>query len=104
MYPRDLPLGRLLVAEHLVTPADVAEALVEAQENSKRLGEVLVAWELMSLAAYVLVTFEHERSEVRRAGWVYLIATHIGTAFLIAMFLTTNRNVLMLSAVVSTSS
>jgi len=48
MYPRDLPLGRLLVAEHLVTPADVAEALVEAQENSKRLGEVLVAWELIS--------------------------------------------------------
>jgi formate hydrogenlyase subunit 3/multisubunit Na+/H+ antiporter MnhD subunit len=51
----------------------------------------LVAWEVMSLAAYVLVTFEHERPEVRRAGWVYLIATHIGTAFLVAMFLIMGR-------------
>ena len=39
----------------------------------------LVAWEVMALSAYVLVTFEHEKAEVRRAGWVYLIATHIGT-------------------------
>jgi type IV pilus assembly protein PilB len=48
MNPRDLPLGRLLVGEHLLTPADVAEALVEAQESSRRLGEVLVEWELLS--------------------------------------------------------
>jgi formate hydrogenlyase subunit 3/multisubunit Na+/H+ antiporter MnhD subunit len=46
----------------------------------------LVAWEVMALSAYVLVTFEHEKTEVRRAGWVYLIATHIGTIALIAMF------------------
>jgi hydrogenase-4 component B len=42
----------------------------------------LVAWEVMSVAAYCLVTFEHEKAEVRRAGWVYLIATHLGVAFL----------------------
>jgi hydrogenase-4 component B len=42
---------------------------------------------LMSLSAYALVTFEHEHREVRRAGWVYLIFTHIGTTFLLAMFL-----------------
>jgi hydrogenase-4 component B len=47
----------------------------------------LVAWEIMSLSAYLLVTFEHELLPVRRAGWVYLIATHIGVAFLIGMFL-----------------
>jgi formate hydrogenlyase subunit 3/multisubunit Na+/H+ antiporter MnhD subunit len=46
----------------------------------------LVAWELMSVAAYCLVTFEHEKSEVRRAGWVYLIATHLGVAFLLVAF------------------
>jgi hydrogenase-4 component B len=46
----------------------------------------LLAWELMSLAAFFLVTFEHERPEVRRAGWVYLVATHLGVAFLIALF------------------
>jgi formate hydrogenlyase subunit 3/multisubunit Na+/H+ antiporter MnhD subunit len=51
----------------------------------------LVAWEVMSLCAFVLVTFAHERAEVRRAGWTYLIATHIATAFLIAMFLLFGR-------------
>jgi hypothetical protein len=48
MNPRDLPLGRLLVAEHLLTPADVAEALIESQDSSRRLGEVLVEWELLT--------------------------------------------------------
>lgn len=47
----------------------------------------LVAWELMSLSSFVLITFEHERAEVQRAGWVYLIAAHVGMAFLVAMFL-----------------
>jgi hydrogenase-4 component B len=47
----------------------------------------LVAWEVMSLASYVLIVFEHERSDVRRAGWVFLVAAHVGMAFLVAMFL-----------------
>ncbi|HEY6559167.1 MAG TPA: proton-conducting transporter membrane subunit [Polyangiaceae bacterium] len=51
----------------------------------------LVAWEIMSVAAYLLVAFEHQEASVRRAGWVYLIATHIGVAFLIAMFLVLGR-------------
>ena len=46
----------------------------------------LVAWEVMSLASFFLVTFEHEKESVRRAGWTYLVATHIGTAFLTLMF------------------
>jgi hydrogenase-4 component B len=48
----------------------------------------LLAWEVMSLSAFFLVTFEHEQGEVRRAGWVYLVATHLGVAFLIALFAT----------------
>jgi formate hydrogenlyase subunit 3/multisubunit Na+/H+ antiporter MnhD subunit len=51
----------------------------------------LMAWEVMSLAAFFLVTFEHEQAEVRRAGWVYLIATHLGAAFLFATFLLISR-------------
>ncbi len=51
----------------------------------------LVAWELMSLAAYFLVTFEHEKDDVRRAGWVYLVATHLGAACLFALFLLLGR-------------
>jgi formate hydrogenlyase subunit 3/multisubunit Na+/H+ antiporter MnhD subunit len=46
----------------------------------------LVAWELMALTAYMLVVFEDERPDVRRAGLVYLGATHIGALALVAMF------------------
>jgi len=46
----------------------------------------LVAWEIMSLAAYFLVVLEDETPAVRSAGWTYLVATHLGTAFLIVMF------------------
>jgi formate hydrogenlyase subunit 3/multisubunit Na+/H+ antiporter MnhD subunit len=46
----------------------------------------LIAWELMALSAYLLVVFEDEQREVRRAGLVYLAATHIGTLALVAMF------------------
>ena len=46
----------------------------------------LVAWEVMAVLAYFLVTFEHERAEVRRAGLVYLVATHTGTLALLALF------------------
>jgi hydrogenase-4 component B len=47
----------------------------------------LVAWEAMSLASFFLVTFENEREDVRDAGWTYLVATHLGNAFLLALFL-----------------
>jgi formate hydrogenlyase subunit 3/multisubunit Na+/H+ antiporter MnhD subunit len=52
---------------------------------------LLVAWEIMTLTSYLLVTFEHEEAEVRRAGWVYLIAGHVGVAFLVAFFLVLGR-------------
>jgi formate hydrogenlyase subunit 3/multisubunit Na+/H+ antiporter MnhD subunit len=47
----------------------------------------LMAWEIMSLASFFLVTFEDEYESVRKAGWTYLIATHIGTAFLFVLFI-----------------
>jgi hydrogenase-4 component B len=47
----------------------------------------LMAWEIMSLASFFLVTFEDEKKSVQRAGWVYLVATHIGTAFLFVLFI-----------------
>ena len=45
----------------------------------------LLAWEVMALAAYFLITTEHHKPEVRQAGWVYLVTTHLGTLALIAM-------------------
>jgi formate hydrogenlyase subunit 3/multisubunit Na+/H+ antiporter MnhD subunit len=47
----------------------------------------LVAWEVMSLASFFLVTFENEKDQVCQAGWNYLVATHLGTAFLLALFI-----------------
>jgi hydrogenase-4 component B len=46
----------------------------------------LIAWEIMAISAYFAATVEDDNPEVCRAGWVYLIATHIGTLCLIAMF------------------
>ena len=51
----------------------------------------LVAWEIMSLTSFFLVTSEDEDPSVRRAGWIYLIATHLGTAFLFALFILLGR-------------
>ena len=48
----------------------------------------LILWEVMSLSSFFLVTFENEKESVRRAGWIYLVATHLGTAFLLVLFLT----------------
>jgi hydrogenase-4 component B len=46
----------------------------------------LVAWEIMALSAYFAAAAESKVPAVREAGWVYLIATHIGTMLLMAMF------------------
>lgn len=47
----------------------------------------LMAWEIMALSSFFLVTWEDEEESVRRAGSIYLIATHLGTAFLLILFL-----------------
>src|SRR5207249_1566972 len=47
----------------------------------------LIVWEIMSLLSYFLVVTEHEKAEVRYAGFFYLIMTHVGTTFIILMFL-----------------
>ncbi|SDX67854.1 Formate hydrogenlyase subunit 3/Multisubunit Na+/H+ antiporter, MnhD subunit [Allochromatium warmingii] len=38
----------------------------------------MVAWELMSLASYFLVAFQHEQAANRRAAFLYLLMAHIG--------------------------
>jgi hydrogenase-4 component B len=52
----------------------------------------LVAWEVMTVAAFVLVTFDDDRAPVRRAGYTFLVASHIGTAFLVALFVLLGRS------------
>ena len=46
----------------------------------------LLAWETMALTSFFLVVFEREKGSVRRAGWTYLVATHLGSAALLVMF------------------
>ena len=38
----------------------------------------LIVWELMSLVSYFLVVTEHEKADVRYAGFFYLVMTHVG--------------------------
>jgi len=47
---------------------------------------LLIAWEMMALAGYFLLVTEHSDPEVRRAGVVYLVASHIGVAALYLLF------------------
>jgi hydrogenase-4 component B len=46
----------------------------------------LVAWEMMAFTSFFLVVFEDDKDSVRRAGWVYVVATHLGMGFLITLF------------------
>ncbi len=47
----------------------------------------LIVWELMSVVSYFLVVYEHEKPETRKAGFIYIVMTHIGTGFILLSFL-----------------
>jgi len=46
----------------------------------------LMAWEVMALAGFFLISTEQEKSEVQEAGWVYLVAAHLSALLLFAFF------------------
>jgi hydrogenase-4 component B len=74
------PLGPTWFAFNLLT----ASMLIVVAARDAVL--FLMAWEVMSLSSFFLVMFEGERPETISAGWTYLVATHLGTAFLLALF------------------
>jgi formate hydrogenlyase subunit 3/multisubunit Na+/H+ antiporter MnhD subunit len=47
----------------------------------------LASWEVMALSSFFLVAFEYEKEEVRKASWIYMVASYLGTACLLPMFL-----------------
>ena len=47
----------------------------------------ILFWEMMTLSSYLLVVYEHEKEEVRRAGFKYFVMTHIGVACIITAVL-----------------
>jgi hydrogenase-4 component B len=46
----------------------------------------LLAWEIMALAPFFLVVFDDREPGVPHAAWTYLAATHLGTTFLLVLF------------------
>jgi hydrogenase-4 component B len=46
----------------------------------------LFGWEIMALSGFFLVTTDDRVREVRRSGWIYLVATHAAALFLFALF------------------
>lgn len=47
----------------------------------------LIFWEIMTLTSYFLVTFGYRHSFVRKAGFTYIVMTHIGTVFITSAFI-----------------
>jgi hydrogenase-4 component B len=45
----------------------------------------LFAWEAMAVTSFLLIAERADDDEAREGAWTYLIATHLGTAFLLAM-------------------
>ena len=82
-FGRETGRARAAVAHLLFAVELAALALVV---TSRAVVPFLVAWEVMAVLAYFLITIDHERGEVRRAGMVYLVATHAGTLALLALF------------------
>ncbi|NNM84143.1 MAG: hydrogenase [Phycisphaerales bacterium] len=68
-----LVYGLMIAAMAMVTLA--ADAVV-----------FLTAWEVMAVAGFFLISTEDERADTRQAGWVYLVATHVGTLSLFGVF------------------
>jgi len=48
---------------------------------------LLLCWESMALSSYFLVCLEDTDGAVRRAGRIYLVASHLGAAFLLVLAL-----------------
>jgi hydrogenase-4 component B len=80
-YRRRLSLGLLGAVFNLFV---LSLLLVTAADNA--LG-FLIAWETMALLSYLLVVYDHHDRAVVRAGLLYAIMTHIGTACIVLCFL-----------------
>ena len=80
---------------HSVPPSRTAavgtgvNALLGAVETVFVAGDVLTllfAWELMTLTTAALVATEHEDGQSRRAAYLYLVMSHVGTGCLMVAF------------------
>lgn len=51
----------------------------------------LSAWEMMAISSFLLIITDHQQAQVRRAGFIYIVATHTGTLLLFVMFAVWSR-------------
>ncbi|MFA5336268.1 MAG: proton-conducting transporter membrane subunit [Candidatus Omnitrophota bacterium] len=80
----DCSRKKTVIAWALMTAFVLSMALVVTAGNAFLF---LVAWELMSLLSYFLVVFDYKHERSVTAGTIYIVMTHIGTAFITAAFL-----------------
>ncbi len=81
---KDYPSSKILLAWVLMIIFVISMCLVVTAKN---IIFFLVIWEIMSLVSYFLVVFDSTHEKSIQAGTIYIIMTHIGTAFLIAAFM-----------------
>ena len=79
-YAGRKPLGLAWAAFNILTAAMV---LVFTAGNAVLF---MLGWELMAAASFLLVLFEHEKPQVRRAAFIYLTAGGAGALMLLAAF------------------
>jgi hydrogenase-4 component B len=83
-YLRDRATARAARASHFFV-ATLLAALVTLVVARAAL-PFLIAWEAMALTSYAAIVLDHGRAGVRRAGMLYLVAMHVGTLALFALF------------------
>jgi hydrogenase-4 component B len=76
--------AKIALAQVLLIAFVVSMAMVVSVRNAL---SFLIAWEIMSLVSYFLVVFDTAQEKSIQAGTIYIIMTHIGTAFLVAGFM-----------------
>lgn len=82
-YLREELLKTKMIAWALLSVFILSMCMVVASGN---LFSFLIFWELMSLSSYFLVVFDFKHERSIRAGTIYLVMTHAGTACLMAAF------------------
>ncbi|MFA5085369.1 MAG: proton-conducting transporter membrane subunit [Candidatus Omnitrophota bacterium] len=82
-YLREEALKKKLISWVLLAAFILSMCFVIISGN---LFSFLIFWELMSLTSYFLVVLDYKHEKSIRAGTIYLVMTHIGTACLMAAF------------------
>ena len=82
-YFREEPSGRLTLIslQYHVFLASMAFVLLADDAYL-----FMVAWETMALSSYFLVITDHQRPEIRSAGFLYLLIAHLGAIAILLCF------------------